>query len=104
MTTNPKIYKAVMELAEADSWEVDKVFEELWNDAQARTTSKGKKHFMLASDIAALVRDRLRKPKFKGRCCSCGRIQVLSPQEPSRCNKCGGGMFTNVIGEGDWKK
>ncbi len=95
MMTNPKIYKAVMTLAEADPWEVDKVFEKLWNEAQLKKPPARKRHFILASDIAALVRDRLRNTA-KLMCTACQNIQTLGPLELPICDNCGGGMFTQA--------
>lgn len=60
MKTHAEIYRAVMTLAGADSRTVAKVSEELWNESKTKPTPRGKKHFVIASDIAALVRDRLK--------------------------------------------
>jgi len=58
-TTKEQVRNAVIALADADYWDVDKVFEELWIEAQKKKIIKNKLQFMLASDIAVLVRNRL---------------------------------------------
>ena len=63
-STKVQVRNAVMVLAEADHWDVDKVFEELWIEAQEKKIIKNKLRFILASDIAVLVRNRLEE---KGR-------------------------------------
>ena len=64
MRTYAEIYRAVMTLADADAKTAAKVSEDLWADAKTKTTPRAKKHFVLASDLAALVRDRV---KVKGK-------------------------------------
>lgn len=63
MKTYAEIHRAVMTLADADVRTLTKITEELWNESKTKPTPRGKKHFVIASDIAALVRDRLKEKK-----------------------------------------